>query len=291
MVTLDKNSDTGNCYTDLFAWNISNLPIIEAFAAEMDLPIGAMLGTAVDFSGDASLPTFEIVAVCEGGIGYAELPCPLPEQVTNEIDITAGFALEAIGYRPLFGEAELPAPTFTGVVGGSQLADLPVDNISGRCIVGFVAVGDEELPAPLVAGLAGGDGRAVLPVGDVAGAGYAGALVRGACFLPVPEVAGSGAASQMFTGEAWLPLVGVTGTWPACSWFRGNAVIDFALSAVGKVGITASGEAVIDFSLIAEGDVACLGVMNAALPLPLAAGQTPQTSESRTSLLRFHRGF
>lgn len=291
MVTLDKNSDAGNCYTDLYTWNFCNLPIIQTFKGDVELPIGAVLGTSVDFSGDVSLPTFSIVAVCEGGVGYAELPCPLPEQVTNLIDITAGFSLEATGYRPLLGEAELPAPTAAGVMGGTQLADLPIGVISGVCVVGFVATGDEELPVPWVAGVTGGDGVVELPAGPLAGEGYVGALATAMGTLPVPAAEGVGSVTQMFFGEVWLPILRITGVWPATSWFRGNAVIGFALGAVGKAGITASGEAVIDFSLIAEGDVACLGVMNAALPLPMAQGICSQAAESRTELLKFHRGF
>ena len=291
MVTLDKNLDTGNCYNDLYAWNFSNLPIMQSAKGAVSLPLRPALGSAVDFSGDVSLPTFGITAVCEGGVALATLPCPRPEQVTNLGDITAGFSLVATGYRPLLGEAELPAPVAAGVMGGTQLAELPTGSITGICIVGFVAVGNEELPVPWVSGFTGGDGRAMLPIDPTTGAGYVGSLVSGLCVLPVPEAAGVGSAAQMFSGEAWLPLLGMTGEWQAYSWFRGNAVISFSLGAVGKAGVTAHGEAAIDFSLVAEGDVSCLGVMETTLPVPMPLGQVQEVAETRTSLLRFHRGF
>lgn len=293
MVTLDKNSDVGNSYVDLYAWNLSNLPIIQAFSGEADLPLGATLGTSISYAGDVSLPTFSIEAVCEGGFGYAELPTARPEQVTNEIDITAGFALEAIGYIPLSGDAKLPVPNATGLVGGTQLVDLPTGIIRGACVVGFFAVGDDELPVPMVAGVTGWDGVVELPAGPLAGAGYVGALARAVGTLPAPGVEGVGSAAQMFSGEARLPILRITGTCPATSWFRGNAVVGFALGAVGVVGITASGEAAIDFFLGGNTDVSGLGVGSAKLPAPTVVGHTliAVHSYTATGLLKFHRGF
>ena len=286
-----KNTDSGvaaQCY--VYYLNLSDIGIIDTYRGAVDLPIMPFLGCAVDFSGDVSLPTFVIDSVCEGGVGFATLPAPKPEQITNEITMTAGFALTGEAYILLLGEAELPVPQMYGVMGGSQNALLPTLAFEGRAQRGILGLGEVDLPTLGAVGYTGGNGILKASFG-IEGAGYVGHVAAGYAELPDFVLQGEASITQMASGEANLPAPLSLGSWVAQKVTRGNVELGFTLTARAVVGAIAVGDAELGFELTGEGSVSCLGVMNVQLPLPIPEGQIRDAAIARSGLLRFHRGF
>lgn len=275
----------------LYYLNLSSIDIQEAARGVATLPMMPLLGNAVDFSGDVSLPTFSIVAVCEGAYGSVDLPAPRPEQVTNIGDAVLPLGLTAEGYIPLLGEAWLPTPEMSGLMGGRGVAELPLESILGEGAIGLVGNGAVDLPAPLVGGFDGAWGR-MSATFSMVGSGAVSALARGSVELPLVSIVAAGSAAQMAMGRACLPAPipagrSVSGGISAAGSIRARLI----LAGVGHAGITCAGAVDLPLCLTGAGSISALGVGDAELPLPVMCAAALPVPAQAGGLLRFHRGF